>query len=990
MASVSFGRLLIAGKEGAPEVEFPIDKKLVLIGRDQSCDIWIRNRSISRRHAEIIVDDAGAVFINSVGLDPVRLNSQPVTGPQELFSGDRIDVRLDDRMRTFYFQGDDETIRVQPGKPLPLQQAAAIERASPGPTRAPAATPRARGSVRFEVAPSTPEGALEDATVSLQLRNGAVIGAGPVDPAANDTVAFAEWGMGGWPGARGARIGARARRLAAATAVADPATGEVALLEWGQREPERRGSSVGLSASGTSPTLARIARELAARQGTSSVEDEPQTQESQVSQGAVLEAPVAGLATPSARRVRGHSSRADAGLCRAELRRGWRRDVERVRRRATPAPAAAAALSGAATPRTGLRRLSYPGVHTLPASASSARFSFASPTPLPALAAASVGVRASTAVALALSDVLLGAEHVAVTLPAGLLGDQAGCAGPQSGVGYSVTVTPLRLGRDAVPASPTATPRARALIVGTSGKSPASRLGSSASSRGRVSRRDEEEDGGAAPPSQGRDQRAEQVTSLAAPARTETTRGSQSVVVPLSTATCDGEATSEQAPSSVAAPAESAVFIAALQWQLRQAEQAKRAAQARCIQFRKAAMAMEAALLRERSRRMELEGIIREALAAQEAEHDSDDAMEVEEGATEVGVHEDAEPVVSQIDAKAAESAAHKVVKPIASRVVVTRASLGRVALPTWLRGEEDAVYYAALSKETEVLRVDAEASEEGGLSSAAASPRAPIAEDAVEAQAAHPPVPQPAEEEMAAVDEQPEVAEEAEEEEEEECCAVCGEAEEGDVLVLCDECDAACHLHCARPRLKAVPTGEWRCGDCKAAARQGNAKQPAPKEEQEAEEEKKAPASRATRSGSGASTSSKSRSGSGRATRAAKAATAQEGADAATEASPPRTRKRAARPDVSTATADTGKPSRRPATSAAAVTSAAPASPAKSPRAKKARGKEVSEPSGVSTRSRRTKAPEPEDTAHTGRARRGKAAVEPAPAPATRASRRR
>ena len=33
MASVSFGRLLIAGKEGAPEVEFPIDKKLVLIGR---------------------------------------------------------------------------------------------------------------------------------------------------------------------------------------------------------------------------------------------------------------------------------------------------------------------------------------------------------------------------------------------------------------------------------------------------------------------------------------------------------------------------------------------------------------------------------------------------------------------------------------------------------------------------------------------------------------------------------------------------------------------------------------------------------------------------------------------------------------------------------------------------------------------------------------------------------------------------------------------
>ena len=83
------------------------------------------------------------VFINSVGLDPVRLNSQPVTGPQELFSGDRIDVRLDDRMRTFYFQGDDETIRVQPGKPLPLRQLngtpprSALKKATNTPTTGP-------------------------------------------------------------------------------------------------------------------------------------------------------------------------------------------------------------------------------------------------------------------------------------------------------------------------------------------------------------------------------------------------------------------------------------------------------------------------------------------------------------------------------------------------------------------------------------------------------------------------------------------------------------------------------------------------------------------------------------------------------------------------------------------------------------------------------------------------------------------------------------
>lgn len=49
--------------------------------------------------------------------------------------------------------------------------------------------------------------------------------------------------------------------------------------------------------------------------------------------------------------------------------------------------------------------------------------------------------------------------------------------------------------------------------------------------------------------------------------------------------------------------------------------------------------------------------------------------------------------------------------------------------------------------------------------------------------------------------DEDPE--EEAEVEEEEQCCGVCGEADEGDVLLLCDGCDAACHLGCARPRLR-------------------------------------------------------------------------------------------------------------------------------------------------------------------------------------------
>jgi len=54
-------------------------------------------------------------------------------------------------------------------------------------------------------------------------------------------------------------------------------------------------------------------------------------------------------------------------------------------------------------------------------------------------------------------------------------------------------------------------------------------------------------------------------------------------------------------------------------------------------------------------------------------------------------------------------------------------------------------------------------------------------------------------------------------EEDEEDMCHVCGESDEGDVLLLCDDCDNACHLRCCNPPLKRVPKGNWYCAECKA-----------------------------------------------------------------------------------------------------------------------------------------------------------------------------
>jgi len=48
--------------------------------------------------------------------------------------------------------------------------------------------------------------------------------------------------------------------------------------------------------------------------------------------------------------------------------------------------------------------------------------------------------------------------------------------------------------------------------------------------------------------------------------------------------------------------------------------------------------------------------------------------------------------------------------------------------------------------------------------------------------------------------------------------CWVCGCCEEGEELLLCDQCDGMFHLHCVG--LGSVPTGEWLCDSCKPKQR--------------------------------------------------------------------------------------------------------------------------------------------------------------------------
>ncbi|KAJ1465086.1 hypothetical protein T484DRAFT_1648706, partial [Baffinella frigidus] len=48
--------------------------------------------------------------------------------------------------------------------------------------------------------------------------------------------------------------------------------------------------------------------------------------------------------------------------------------------------------------------------------------------------------------------------------------------------------------------------------------------------------------------------------------------------------------------------------------------------------------------------------------------------------------------------------------------------------------------------------------------------------------------------------------------------CRKCKSPHDGGRMILCDGCDAGCHLYCASPALSTIPSGEWFCDKCVAA----------------------------------------------------------------------------------------------------------------------------------------------------------------------------
>merc|ERR1719420_2718534 len=50
--------------------------------------------------------------------------------------------------------------------------------------------------------------------------------------------------------------------------------------------------------------------------------------------------------------------------------------------------------------------------------------------------------------------------------------------------------------------------------------------------------------------------------------------------------------------------------------------------------------------------------------------------------------------------------------------------------------------------------------------------------------------------------------------------CKICRRKVDPDKMLLCDGCDNAYHMYCLKPKLKAIPEGDWYCPECKPKER--------------------------------------------------------------------------------------------------------------------------------------------------------------------------
>ena len=89
----SFGGLSIVKKDGTHSQRFPLVARRYLIGRAEYCDIRINLLSVSREHAELVVDEKDQVWVNALSTSSdTNVAKKPVAGKILLQDNDLIEI----------------------------------------------------------------------------------------------------------------------------------------------------------------------------------------------------------------------------------------------------------------------------------------------------------------------------------------------------------------------------------------------------------------------------------------------------------------------------------------------------------------------------------------------------------------------------------------------------------------------------------------------------------------------------------------------------------------------------------------------------------------------------------------------------------------------------------------------------------------------------------------------------------------------------------
>jgi pSer/pThr/pTyr-binding forkhead associated (FHA) protein len=83
-------KLVVMGDDGSPQ-EFPLGGKRMLIGRDEICDITLKDRSVSRHHATLLKVFGGYSIEDEQSTNGTRVNGNAIT-KRFLKHGDLIEV----------------------------------------------------------------------------------------------------------------------------------------------------------------------------------------------------------------------------------------------------------------------------------------------------------------------------------------------------------------------------------------------------------------------------------------------------------------------------------------------------------------------------------------------------------------------------------------------------------------------------------------------------------------------------------------------------------------------------------------------------------------------------------------------------------------------------------------------------------------------------------------------------------------------------------